>query len=250
MVLSALIRNSIKKETLLAERQTKDAIFGDVFVQQKYNKITLHTNSMQKKERVIVYVDGFNLYFGVKEAGFNNCKWLDINKLVEGLLKPDQELAGIKYFTSSVSNDPDKQKRQITFIEALETKGIKIFYGHYQKGSIECRRCGNIWATYNEKMTDVNIATNMMIDAFTDQYDMAMLISGDSDLVPPIREIHSHFPKKRVFVAFPPKRFNNSVALVAKGSLTIGRKKLLDSQFPLEVKKKDGFLLQKPKEWL
>ncbi|MEI6749483.1 MAG: NYN domain-containing protein [Bacteroidota bacterium] len=149
---------------------------------------------------------------------------MDINKLVVGFLKPDQELSAIKYFTSSVSNDPGKQKRQITFIEALETTGKKIYYGHYQKGAIECRRCGNIWAIYNEKMTDVNIASQMMIDAFTDQYDMAMLISGDSDLVPPIREIHSHFSEKRVFVAFPPKRFNNSVALVAKGSLTIDRK--------------------------
>ncbi|HAO07579.1 MAG TPA: NYN domain-containing protein [Chryseobacterium sp.] len=205
---------------------------------------------MQKKERVIVYVDGFNLYFGMKEAGFDNCKWLDIRKLVLEFLKPGQELAGVKYFTSSVSNDPDKQKRQITFLEALETTGIKIIYGHYQKAAIECRRCGNIWATYNEKMTDVNIATQMMIDAFTDQYDMAMLISGDSDLVPPVRGIHAHFPQKRVLIAFPPKRFNNSVALVAKGSFIIGRKKLIDNQFPLQVIKKDGYILHKPKEWI
>lgn len=204
---------------------------------------------MQKKERVIVYVDGFNLYFGIKEAGFNNCKWLDINKLVLDLIKPDQELSGIKYFTSSVSNNPDKQKRQITYIEALETTGIKVYYGHYQKGTIECRRCGNIWANYNEKMTDVNIATQMMIDAFTDQYDIAMLISGDSDLVPPVKEIHAHFPRKRVLIAFPPKRFNNSVSLVAKGYFTIGRKKLADNQFPPEVVKKDGYILNKPIEW-
>lgn len=205
---------------------------------------------MEKKERVIVYVDGFNLYFGIKDAGFANCKWLDINKLVLSLLKPGQELAGIKYFTSSVSNNPDKQKRQITYIEALKTTGIKIYYGHYQKGVIECRRCGNIWAHYNEKMTDVNIATQMMIDAFTDQYDFAMLISGDSDLVPPIKEIHAHFHHKRLLVAFPPKRFNNSVSLVAKGYFTIGRKKLIDNQFPPEVVKKDGYILCKPAEWL
>jgi len=137
-------------------------------------------------------------------------------------------MAGIKYFTSRVSNYPDKQKRQITFIEALETTGISIYYGHYQKGAIECRRCGNIWATYNEKMTDGNIATQMMIDAFTDKYDMAMLISGDSDLVPPIKEIHTHFPKKRVLVAFPPKRFNNSVAWLLKAhSLLVVRNFLI-----------------------
>ncbi len=79
------------------------------------------TTVKAKKERVIVYVDGFNLYFGIKEAGFENCKWLDIYQLILGLFKPNQELL-IKYFTSRVSNNPDKQKRQSTYIEALETK--------------------------------------------------------------------------------------------------------------------------------
>lgn len=97
-------------------------------------------------------------------------------------------------------------------------------------------------------MTDVNIATQMMIDAFQDRYDMAMLISGDSDLVPPIKTIHDLF-NKRIFVAFPPKRHNYSVALAAKGSMMIGRKKIVDSLFEHEVVKKDGFILRKPKEW-
>lgn len=206
-------------------------------------------NFTEKKERVIVYIDGFNLYFGIKQAGLNNCKWLDINKLVSHLLKPTQELISIKYFTSRVNNNPDKQKRQNTFIEALESTGIKAYYGHYQSDSIECKRCGSIWATYNEKMTDVNIATHMIIDAFQDNCDMAMLISGDSDLVPPIKAIHDNFKNKRVFVAFPPNRFNNSVALVAKGNFIIGRKKIVDCQFPPEIIKPNGYILKKPKLW-
>ena len=99
-------------------------------------------------------------------------------------------------------------------------------------------------------MTDVNIATQMMIDAFQDKYDMALLISGDSDLVPPMKAILELFNKKRVFVMFPPKRHNSSVALMAKGSMMIGRKKLVDSQFEEEVTKKDGFVLKRPKEWI
>jgi hypothetical protein len=98
-------------------------------------------------------------------------------------------------------------------------------------------------------MTDVNIATQIIIDAYQDKYDTAILISGDSDLVPPIRAVHDTFKKKRVGVFFPPKRFNNSVAAVAKGSLIIGKKKLADSQFDDEIKKKDGFVLRKPTEW-
>jgi uncharacterized LabA/DUF88 family protein len=207
------------------------------------------TSNISKKERVILYVDGFNLYFGMREAGFHNCRWLNLRKLAISLLNSNQELLEINYFTSRVSNNPDKQKRQTNYIEALESVGIKIFYGHYQSSSIECNRCGNIWPTYNEKMTDVNIATQMITDAYDDKYDMAMLISGDSDLVPPIKVIHQKFNTKRVFVAFPPKRHNSSVALVAKGSLIIGRKKLVDCQFEVEVIKRDGYILKKPTRW-
>jgi uncharacterized LabA/DUF88 family protein len=184
------------------------------------------------------------------EAGFDYCKWLNLKCLVKSLLKPNQTLIDIKYFTSRVTNNPDKQKRQTIYIEALETEGIQVLYGHYQRDAVECKRCGHIWASYNEKMTDVKIATQILVDAYQNKYDMAMLISGDSDLVPPISAVHQNFNNKRVFVAFPPKRFNNSVALVAKGSLTIGRKKLVECQFPNELKKKYGFILRKPGEWL
>jgi uncharacterized LabA/DUF88 family protein len=204
----------------------------------------------QKKEKIIAYVDGFNLYFGMREAGFDKCRWLNVKKLVEKLLKPHQELKGVKYFTSRVSNNPDKQKRQSTYIDALESTGVKITYGNYQDGSEECKRCGNIWRTAKEKMTDVNIATAIIVDAFKNEYDMAMLISGDSDLTPPIREVHNLFKEKRVFIAFPPKRHNSSMALVAKGSEIIGRKKLVDAQFDMEVTSKTGYTLKIPKEWL
>lgn len=209
----------------------------------------VEANFEKKKERVIIYIDGFNLYFGIKEAGYNQCKWLDLQLLGANLLQQNQELIGVKYFTSRVGNNPDKQKRQTTYLEALESKNVKIFYGHYHSDNIQCRRCGFDWKTYNEKMTDVNIATQMLIDAYQDRFDMAFLISGDSDLVPPMKAIHLLFNQKRVFVAFPPKRHNSSVSLIAKGSMILGRKKLIDSQFPNEVVKKDGYTIRKPNEW-
>jgi uncharacterized LabA/DUF88 family protein len=206
-------------------------------------------DSNEKNERVIVYIDGFNLYFGIREAGLDNCRWLNLEKMVSKLLQPNQILKEIKYFTSRVSNNPDKQKRQSTYIDALESTKIKILYGNYQDGSEECRRCGHIWRTAKEKMTDVNIATSMIVDAFNDLFDMALLISGDSDLVPPIKAVHTNFNKKRVVIAFPPKRHNASMALVAKGSLIIGKKTLIDSQFDSEIKSKTGYLLKKPVKW-
>ena len=204
----------------------------------------------QNKNRVVVYIDGFNLYFGMMDAGFNHCKWLNVEKLVRSYLTANQELIEIKYFTSRITNNPQKQKRQTTYLEAIETTEVKIIYGLYKAKLIECENCGHNWNISNEKMTDVNIATHIIIDAFHDKYDTAILISGDSDLVPPIKAVHQNFPNKVVSVFFPPNRHNNTVAGAAKGSQIIGRKKLSDSQFEENVKKRDGFILHKPTDWL
>jgi uncharacterized LabA/DUF88 family protein len=203
----------------------------------------------KKRERVVAYIDGFNLYFGIREADFDNCRWLNVQKLALSLLKPHQTLVDVKYFTSRIRNNPDKEKRQTTYLDALESTDTKIIYGKYQDGTIECKRCGHQWRTAKEKMTDVKIATALIVDAYKDEYDMAMLISGDSDLVPPIQEVHNLFKNKRVFIAFPPKRQNSSMATVAKGSEIIGRKKLVDAQFDNEVLSKTGYKLSIPTKW-
>lgn len=205
--------------------------------------------NFERKEKVIAYVDGFNLYFGIVEAGFDYCKWLNLKRLVQNLLKPYQDLIEVKYFTSRVSNNPDKQKRQSLYIEALQSIGVKIIYGNYQDGNVTCLRCGHIWKSAKEKMTDVNIATSMIIDAYKNEYDMAMLISGDTDLVPPIRAIHAIFKDKRVMIAFPPKRHNKVLAIAAKGSFVIGRKKLTDSQLDDEIISLSGYKITIPISW-
>lgn len=229
------------------ERQSWDAISGAVLVLQIYIS---KMNTPNRIERIIAYIDGFNLYFGMKENG-NSTLWLNPKQLVESLLRPGQQLMQTKYFTSRVRNNPDKEKRQKTYIEALETlSDFKITYGHYQSHIETCRRCGHSYFYANEKMTDVNIAVAMMEDAQNDLYDTAFLITGDSDLVPPVKSIHNIYQQKRVFVAFPPNRSNISVKNEAKGSLVIGRKKLLDAQFPEHVTKQDGFILQRPGIWI
>jgi uncharacterized LabA/DUF88 family protein len=204
---------------------------------------------LEIKEKVIAYIDGFNLYFGIVEAGFNHCKWLDLKMLVQNLLKPYQELVEVKYFTSRVNNNPDKQKRQSLYIDALDSIGVKIIYGNYQDGNVTCLRCGHIWKSAKEKMTDVNIATAIIVDAYKNEYDMAMLISGDTDLIPPIREVHSIFKNKRVMIAFPPKRHNKVLAILAKGSFIIGRKKLNESQLNEEVISRSGYKIKIPESW-
>jgi len=201
-------------------------------------------------ERVIAYIDGFNLYFGICDKGWVTYKWLDVKLLVQNLLKPDQTLSEVKYFTSRVRNNPNKERRQLTYLEALEVHtDTKIFYGKYQNNLITCRRCGNVHNSPNEKMTDVNIAVEMLMDARDEKFDAALLISGDSDLIPPVTAVNKRFVDKRVVVGFPPNRHNISVASIAKGHFVIGRKKLKDSQLPAEIRKSDGFVLRKPVEW-
>ena len=54
-------------------------------------------------ERVIAYIDGFNLYYGLKSSGWRRYYWLNIQRLVQNLLKPNQRLILTKYFTSRIS---------------------------------------------------------------------------------------------------------------------------------------------------
>jgi hypothetical protein len=201
-------------------------------------------------ERVIVYIDGFNLYFGLKTKGWRRYYWLDVELLAKNLLKDDQNLIKVNYFTSRISMPPDKKKRQATYLEALQTlSNTEIFYGHYLTNTIECKRCGNIFPRPNEKMTDVNIAIEMLTDAFQDKFDKAILISADSDLSGPLKKIKQLFTNKKVLVAFPPERYSFELEKIAHSSFTIGRKKFAGSVFPDEITKPDGFVLQRPDHW-
>lgn len=195
-------------------------------------------------------IDGFNLYFGLKSKKWQRYYWLNLRKLVLNLLKPNQKLILTKYFTARVSLPLDKQKRQATFIEALETlKDFKIFYGKYQLNPRECQRCHFKDFVPNEKMTDVYIAVEILTDAYQDIYDTALLISADSDLTPPLNALKRFFPTKRVIVAFPPNRVSQELKNVANAHFTIGRRNIAKSLFPTEVKKPDGFVLRCPERW-
>ena len=204
-------------------------------------------------ERVAVYIDGFNLYYGVRSKGWKRYYWLDVSQLASNLLQAEQTLVGVKYFTSRVSSttrDPDKSNRQNTYLEALDTlQNVEVFYGHYLVKTIQCFKCGSKWPVPEEKMTDVNIAVEMVMDAFEDRWDTALLVSGDSDLVGPITNIRSARPKKRIVIAFPPNRNSIQLQKVAHAFFQIGRNKLAKSQFPDTVTKPGGFELTRPVEW-
>ncbi len=209
------------------------------------------TNGIEvMNERVIAYIDGFNLYFGLKSASMKRFYWLNLQAMAQNLLKANQDLVFTKYFTSRISYPADKQRRQSIFIEALETlNDLRVYYGHYQAIPQRCRKCGNKAMIPSEKMTDVNIAVEIMSDAYQDLFDVAFLVSADSDLTAPILAIKNLYPKKRVIAVFPPQRHSAQLQRLAHGFLQIGRANLAKSVFPEKVQKADGFVLQRPPEW-
>lgn len=203
--------------------------------------------------RVVGYIDGFNLFFGVRDSGLRRYYWLSPELLIQNLMKPWQTLAGVRYFSARISpspGDPDKHLRQQTYLEAVETlAGVEAIYGHYLSKPKQCRTCGAQWQQAEEKMTDVNIAVRLLADAMDDAFDTAMIVSADSDLVPPVEAVRARFPAKRIIIASPPARHSAKLAAAANVCFTIGRKRLQDSQLPDNITKPDGFVLTRPASW-
>ncbi len=210
-----------------------------------------HFLTWSPMQRVIAYVDGYNLYYGLRHKHWKRFYWLNIQKMVGYLLKSHQQLVETKYFTTIVEFPDDKKKRQLTFLEALGTlSDFKIFYGHFLSDPVECSRCGHVHIAHHEKMTDVNIAVEMLTDAFTDRFDVALLITADSDLVGLVQAIKRLFGKKYVTIAFPPARYSTDLARAAGRPLHISRGILVGSVFPDNVAKPDGFVVSRPAKWV
>jgi uncharacterized LabA/DUF88 family protein len=202
--------------------------------------------------RVIAYIDGFNLYHGLKEAGWDRYLWLDIQKLAINLLRINQELVFTKYFTSrTIIDDDAKKQRQTTYIEALQTLNyIEVIEGKYHKEPQKCRKCGHVRTELIEKMTDVNIAVELVLDAVKDKYDIALLVTADKDLVPAVKAVRNEFPKKRIVIALPPKRYSDDLIKEANAFLHIGRTQFANSLLPPKVIRQDGFELIPPTTWV
>ncbi|HAV10532.1 MAG TPA: NYN domain-containing protein [Dehalococcoidia bacterium] len=203
--------------------------------------------------RVIAYIDGYNLYHGLCDAGWQRYLWLNLPKLTESLLKPGQELMLTKYFTSrTIVEDQAKRQRQTTYIEALQTlNNLQIIEGKQHAEPYTCFNCHQTRIIPREKMTDINIAVEMLSDMFKNKLDTALLISADSDLVPVIKRIRSDsdFRTKRVIIAIPPHRFSKDLANEAHGLLHIGRSRFAQSLLPKAVTRNDGFKLECPETW-
>jgi hypothetical protein len=203
-----------------------------------------------KSKRVVAYIDGFNLYFGLRDKGWRRYYWLDVRSLCQRLMLHHQTLIAVKYFTSRIKKaSSDKRRRQSIYLEALGTIGITPFYGKYIWTPMECRKCGSRDEMPGEKMTDVQMAVEMVSDAYRNRFDTALLITGDIDLVPAIEKIRQEFPQKRVAVAFPPLRTSDELRRVCDGYVHVTEQVLERSQLPDQIVKPGGYVLKRPSEW-
>lgn len=208
-------------------------------------------------KRVIAYVDGFNLYYcALRKA---RCNWLNLSSLVSSLL-PKYHIAGVKYFTARISPnpfDPDQHVRQQTYLRALATlPDVSIHYGSFlgvEKNLPEAAAWKNgiykpvlVWKM-EEKGSDVNLATHMLCDGFRDKYDVAALVSNDTDLEEPLRIVREELGKG-VALLSPAKYPSSKLVRYASTIRRIRQGPLQAAQFPPTLTDAIGTFF-KPPSW-
>ena len=204
-------------------------------------------NIPQGPKRVAVYIDGFNLYYGLRDQGWKRFYWLNVSELATRLVRPGEQVVQVHYFTARVRPASSKQ---LSYLEALDSvPGIQIHYGKFLRKTRKCPDCAGVYPVHEEKMTDVNIALAMVLDAEDDTYDRAILISADSDLTRPISTVSQRCPHKEVSVAFPPRRNSNDLQRVATNSFRINHQHVSQSQLPQTLTTNSGHTVTQPRDW-
>lgn len=173
-------------------------------------------------------------------------------KFFTRFVRSHQEIIEVNYF-SAKPVDKDKLDRQDFLFSAnkLNPK-FKLHLGKYLSKKMKCHACNTKIKTFEEKETDVRIATQMIRDVVNDRCDISILVSADSDLVPPIEFIREYKPDHKIFIYFPPNRFSSNLNSIAD------RIRKLDTDYPIfeecmlaeEVEMPNGFKLTRPTHWL
>jgi uncharacterized LabA/DUF88 family protein len=206
--------------------------------------------------RTMVYVDGFNLYYGLlKDSPY---KWLNIQHMCQ-LLMPHDDIVGIRYFSAKVfsrESDPDKHIRQQVYWRALKTiPDLEIIEGHYSEHTKWMRLAHPKPPQNNfvevikteEKGSDVNLAVHLLSDAYLKKYELGVVVSNDSDLLSAIQIVHNDLGLN-IGILNPQ---NNPSSDLRKCSLFIKQIRtgvLNASQFPTTMTDSRG-AFHKPKEW-
>lgn len=203
---------------------------------------------------VIVYVDGFNLYYGIlKKTPY---KWLDLGRLSATML-PNDTVVAIKYYTARISarpGNPSGPTDQQIYLRALRTiPNLSITYGHFLTHSVQMRLSGvtpskRVWVDKTEeKGSDVNLASHLVRDACQNAFETAVLITNDSDLVEPVRIVREelHLP---VGILNPHEHHSTELKRVSTFQKRIRQSDLIASQLPDVLTDSKG-AIRKPASW-
>lgn len=210
--------------------------------------------------KAIVYIDGFNLYYGCLRG--TPYRWLDLQAFTERML-PRDEIVAIKYFTALVQSrppDPDAPDRQKAYLRALETlPKLEIHYGRFLTSKVWATRVHpprvgrskvQVWKT-EEKGSDVNLATHLVVDGYEQSYELAVVVSNDGDLKGTVDHVR-HMLGKPVGILNPRKQRSRALSPqpLPKGSFykPIREGVLRASQFPVEMRDRRGSF-RKPASW-
>lgn len=207
--------------------------------------------------KTIVYIDGFNLYYGQLKGTPH--KWLDPVKLFQQVLGAQNNIVEIKYFTARVKptpTDPQVHIRQDAYFRAIQAACplVTLHFGHFLRHKVRMENASRppatweVWKT-EEKGSDVNLALHVLNDAWQDAYECAVVVSNDSDLCESLRLVKRHHPAKTLGLITPgaPQR-QTSRQLVAHADFQrpIRGWALAASQLPSPI---PGTTITKPATW-
>ena len=207
--------------------------------------------SQGTKQRVIVYIDGYNLYFGLREVSGSKHKWLNLQAFSESFLRPGSALVSVKYFTAITKSTTGAKQRQDLYLKALQAHcdRLEVIHGRFLSKSRHCPACGAEQIILEEKKTDVNIACQILNDAHFDRYDLCYVVSGDSDLVPPLQIIKKNYPNKHIIIAHPPRRRSTELCEIADGWFSINEQRLRKHQLPERIMSTGNREIIRPAKW-
>lgn len=174
------------------------------------------------------------------------------------LLGSNNQITRINYFTAPLiarCNNPSAPQRQQTYIRALKKHipEIKIIKGFFLKNDTWMAKTDpphekvQVIKT-EEKGSDVNLATNLLNDAWLNKFDCGIIVSNDSDMVGAMKLIREHHPEKKLGIITP--KINGSASWQLKQEAHFVKKirvnALMNNQLPDVIPNTN---IKKPKEW-
>lgn len=195
--------------------------------------------------RVAAYIDGFNLYHAIDELHEPLLKWCDLYALMQSYVHGPDELSHVAFYSAYNSWDAPKRQRHANYVAALRATGVEIELSSFKKSYRRCVEQKRSCKFYEEKRTDVALATTMLSDCYERGIERLILVSADSDQIPAVERIRHRFPENKVHLLAPPNRLSKarelSQACNTFGEMTVG--KLRDHVLPHEVRTAAGKLV-------